>query len=182
MNDPWDQSLACQHYWDIDRTNKGTCKLCDEERQFPLDGMGEVVVLKEGRKVARQVATAIPSKYTLEEKARILEESDVQGVPAVCEKYGIPHSTLYSWRTRRHRRELKTQIATSKPADELEGLPHDLWLRRDGDVVQLYCHGKLWAAFSVSDGLQRELTHRTIMELVERYLREGTLGPSGSRQ
>lgn len=165
--------MKCPHHWEIDRTNKGTCIHCGEQRQFPWGGKGEVVVLKEGRKLGQ-----IPSKFTSEEKQQIIEETDVRGVPAVTEARGIPTSTLYSWRTRRNRARLRTQLAVAS-ISENDGLPHDLWLRRDGDVVQLYCQGKLWAAFSTSDSLQRDLTHRAIVELVERYLRDGTLAKGG---
>lgn len=169
-----EEAPPCLHYWDIDTSLKGICKYCEEERQFPWDARKKSIVLKEGRKEGRKMALIL-SEYTPEEKARIVKESDEEGVEAVCKKYDIPKSTLYTWRTRRQRKKLKVEAAVSKPADELVVLPQDLLLRRDGDVVQLYCQGKRWAVFSATDVFQRELTQRTIMELVERYLRDGTL-------
>lgn len=166
--------MSCVHHFDLDQTNKGICRHCGEERQFPWGGKGGVVVLKKGNPSSGRVGR-IASKFAPEEKAAILEETDRLGVLAVAKARGIPDSTLYSWRTRRHRARLRTQIAVSESAAEAQHMPHDLWLRRDGAVIQIYVSGKLWAAFGIQDRLQAEITRSVIMAIVERYLEKGDL-------
>jgi hypothetical protein len=93
----------CVHKWQIDSQNVGTCSLCGEVRQFPMEKDGEVVVLKPGRPPAKRgrpkrnrTWTGIREKnqYYEAHKEEIARDLLSIGRPATREKWGIPISTI----------------------------------------------------------------------------------------
>jgi hypothetical protein len=106
---------GCVHKWQIDNKNVGTCSLCGEIRQFPLEKGGEPAVLKQGnrsdKKYRRKSTTRINNfkrhRYYEDNKDAIIADLSALGRRATCKKWGIPQpSILYlegRWLTEEHR-------------------------------------------------------------------------------
>jgi hypothetical protein len=115
----------CVHKWQIDSQNVGTCSLCGEVRQFPMEKDGQVVVLKPGRPPAKRgrpkrnrTWTGIREKnqYYEAHKEEIARDLLSIGRSATREKWGIPTSTITSLERRWLTEAQRAQIETYGPA------------------------------------------------------------------
>lgn len=93
----------CVHKWDIDRLNVGTCRRCDEVRQFPL-GKGEVIILKKG--LLKKEENMNPNirgryRYYKEHKEEIIRDLLSIGRAATRAKWKIPEGGTLSGLTKR---------------------------------------------------------------------------------
>lgn len=120
--------MPCQHDWKIDEhTNIGICRKCEAERQFPWDGIGKPIVLKEGHlHPARESGPLSPGWASLkkEEKSRwyqayaeeILADFKELGWKGTKKVWGIPAGTLAGIRARARAEERREEAV--HPAQE----------------------------------------------------------------
>lgn len=96
-------ATKCIHEWKIDSHNVGTCSLCGEVRQFPMEKGQEPVTLKPGKPPAKRgrpkrnrTWTGIREKHEYYELHResIVRDLLAIGRPATLKKWGIPTSTI----------------------------------------------------------------------------------------
>jgi hypothetical protein len=100
------QQMTCVHKWQIDRHNVGTCSVCGEVRQFPLEKGQDPVVLAPGRPPGRprgrppgrgrQPRQRNPSniherhRFYESHRNEITQDLLTLGRKATRKKYGIP--------------------------------------------------------------------------------------------
>ena len=109
---------GCRHKWIIDNHNVGTCSLCGEVRQFPVEKSGQVVVLKKGkqkryRKKGRQyqhLPTVKRHRYYESNRDAIVADLLSMGRAATMTKWKIPSSSLCTLENRWVTDEQRDQI------------------------------------------------------------------------
>jgi hypothetical protein len=135
--------MTCVHKWQIDRQNVGTCSLCGEVRQFPLEKGQDPAVLKKGRpgnKRTREKAptaalrTKAKAKYYADNRGAIVEDLLNTGRAATANKWGICKGMTYRlierWLTPEQRASMPhapslTPVATTAGPESGNGrLPH----------------------------------------------------------
>jgi hypothetical protein len=96
--------MTCVHKWQIDRHNVGTCSVCGEVRQFPMEKGQEPVTLKPGRPTNKRTREKAPTaalrtnakaRYYRENRDAITQDIRTTGRIATCQKWDIPEKTYY---------------------------------------------------------------------------------------
>jgi hypothetical protein len=118
--------MTCTHKWQIDNHNVGTCSVCGEVRQFPMDKGQEPVTLKPGRPSNERTREKAPTaalrtnakaRYYRENKDAIIQDIRTTGRIATCQKWDIPEKTYYKLISR--------WLTPDEPAHQRNGhLPH----------------------------------------------------------
>jgi hypothetical protein len=134
---------GCVHKWQIDSKNVGTCSVCGEVRQFPVEKGGQPVVLKAGhlgnrpdRKKGSDVRVNIRarSKFYEDNRDAIIADFGSIGKTRTRHKWSIPKGTLNRlidrWLTPEQKASIApspyiTRVASSPGAKSPNGrLPH----------------------------------------------------------
>jgi hypothetical protein len=141
----------CRHHFNVDNHNVGTCSLCGEVRQFPLEKGGEVVVLKAGRPPAKpgrpkrnRTWTDIHERKRYYESHRdeIVRDLLTLGRPATLKKWGIPTSTITGLEKRWLKPEYRAAITRASGA--AVPLAHDPGTPGDGHLPHFPEFSNTW--------------------------------------
>jgi hypothetical protein len=121
---------TCTHKWQVDRKNVGTCSVCGEVRQFPLEKGQDPVVLKPGNppgKNPRQFPTTpkLRAAWCRHEnnKQAIIADLLVIGNTATCKKWGILPQTMSGLKQRWLTPEERSRIFWDRGGHRTRGTP-----------------------------------------------------------
>jgi hypothetical protein len=114
--------MGCVHRWQIDNHNIGTCSLCGEVRQFPLEGR-EVVILKKGNHSSSDmqkeeivnVHIAAKNKYYEDNKQAIIADLLARGKAYTRRRWRIPKGSLGRLMSRWLTKEQMLAMPISEP-------------------------------------------------------------------
>lgn len=115
--------MGCVHKWNIDNHNVGTCLLCSEVRQFPLEAGEKPVVLKKGHPRAKKHRAKGLSHdelwrrhdYYVAHKDEIIADLFALGNAATRKKWEIPIQTVHNLKSRWLTPEQRAQITRWGP-------------------------------------------------------------------
>lgn len=106
---------ACIHYWIIDSDNKGICKCCGEEKQFPWEfderkfSLGGHMENQANVNISKRTRIQEKHQYYKAHKAEILAKVKTKGESATRKEYQIPSGSWTGLMKRWGRREKATE-------------------------------------------------------------------------
>ena len=124
------KQTTCTHKWQIDRQNVGTCSVCGEVRQFPMDKGQEPVTLKKGNPPGKNHGH-FPRTPPLHDawrrhennKQAIIADLFAIGNTATCKKWGILPQTMSGLKQRWLTPEERSRIFWDRGGHRTRGTP-----------------------------------------------------------